>query len=292
MRNVVRLALLIPFFLGLLVCLLSCTSSPHGSNGRTTQQVVAKAEQVGFKLEQIPTRPFLMTVYEKLPTAPCTTVHAYIEGDGNSWKTRYKLSDNPTPKQPLALRLALQDPHSHVIYLARPCQYTPHSLDPSCHPRYWSSHRYAQEVIDSMNETLDHIKAKIHNSHFVLVGFSGGASVAALLCASRQDISSLITVAGDLNHGALNLYHQTSPLRGSLNPIAIAPELKDLPQHHWYGSRDHVVPPWVSSEFVKAVNNPACAKVHELKGATHHKGWTDHWQEILQSSLTTPSASS
>lgn len=279
----------IPLFgLATLLSLFSCSamSQPKEALPRATQKIVRKAEQKGFSLNRIATSSFLMTSYEKLPSTPADTIYVYIEGDGNSWKTRYKLSNNPTPKQPVALKLAITDPRSHVVYLARPCQYTPLALDPQCQSQYWSSHRYAQEVIDATNDVLDQIKTKMHNHHFVLIGFSGGASVATLICQRRDDIAGLITVAGDLDHGALNRYHHTSSLRGSLNPSRFAAKLKDLPQQHWSGSQDHVVPTWVAQAFVKEVNHPACAKAHILKGATHHKGWEAHWPEILQKPLT------
>lgn len=268
-----------------LLGLLSCSTPINKQPPRSTQRVINIASEAGFSLQRYPTRSFLLTAYEHLPPIPTQVVHLYIEGDGNSWKTKYRLSDNPTPKQPLALKLAILDPHSHVVYVSRPCQYTPHDLDPKCSAKYWSSHRYAPEVIQATNDVLDQIKEKVKNTNFVLIGFSGGASVAALVASERQDVLGLITVAGDLNHDALNQYHQTSPLEGSLNPTKIAPQLKNLPQHHWNGSSDRIVPTWVAEDFAKKVNNPACVEVHTLKGASHHKGWEKHWNEIINTQL-------
>jgi pimeloyl-ACP methyl ester carboxylesterase len=270
-------------FIAALILLAGCNSVYQLP--RPTTEVISQAEQRGMSLQQYPTQTFVISAYERLPAKAVSTVHVYIEGDGNSWKSKYRLSKNPTPKHPLALALALRDPYSHVIYLARPCQYTPHELDTTCVAKYWSSHRYAPEVLTAMNETLDQIKAKTHAQHFVLVGFSGGASIATLLSAQRNDIVNLITVAGDLNHQALNQYHHTSPLTGSLNPTTYAVQLKDLPQHHWAGSEDPIVPPWVAEQFAVAVNSPNQVHVHTLPGATHHRGWTERWDEILKVSL-------
>lgn len=251
----------------------------------TTRTTLTLAEQSGFVTQTHPTSTFVITSFEHLPDTPPSKIHVYIEGDGNSWKTKYMLSDNPTPKRPLALSLALLDPHPHVIYLARPCQYTPHSQDKLCHPKFWSSHRYAKEVIQAENEVLDQIKAKFKNKQFVLVGFSGGASVAALLASERQDIATLITVAGDLNHVELNKYHHTSPLKGSLNPTDVAYKLKNLPQHHWSGEKDPIVPPFIATNFFKSINNPTTTHIHLLKNADHHKEWEKNWRSILQQSL-------
>jgi pimeloyl-ACP methyl ester carboxylesterase len=265
----------------LLFYLLSCSSSPRGLPS-TTQRVVTKAEQQGFSLHRYTTSSFVITAYERLNAKPGGTTYVYIEGDGKSWKTKYKISHNPTPHQPLALSLAILDPHPDVVYLARPCQYTPLSEDKHCTPEYWSSHRFAPEVIQAMNEVLEQIKAKTKNTHFVLIGFSGGASVVALLASERSDILGLMTVAGDLDHQALSKHHHTTPMTASLNPATKAKALKHLPQHHWVGDKDPIVPVWVAEQFAKRVDNPSCVKVHILNGATHHQGWEEKWPTIIK----------
>ncbi len=271
----------------LLFCMLSCsTPSKNNMLPKPTQRIVTQSAQAGFSLARYQTSTFMLTTYEHLLPEPASTVHVYIEGDGHSWKTRYVISHNPTPHQPLALTLAMQDSHPHVIYLARACQYTPLDLDQQCHPKYWSSHRYAPEVIQAAHEALDQIKLKTKSTNFVLIGFSGGASIAALVASQRTDVVGLITVAGDLDNDALNRFHHTTPLTGSLNPIKVAHLLKDLPQQHWSGSKDRIVPPWVASQFAQKVNHPACVKTHTLKGVEHHKGWEKQWPELLKQPLT------
>lgn len=284
--NVAKMQYWILGLIGSGLSLLAACSTPSiHTLPYTTQRIVNQAHHAGFSHHRYSTATFKLTTYEHLHQQDNSTIHVYIEGDGNSWKTKYKLSDNPTPRQPLALTLALEDPHSEVVYLARPCQYTPHDLDPSCQAKYWSSHRYAPEVIQAMSEVLDQIKAKTKNHQFILIGFSGGGSVATLLAAERKDVIGLITVAGDLNHAMLNEYHQTSPLNGSLNPVQVASLLKQLPQQHWSGDRDPVVPCWVAENFSKQVGNPACVKVHCLKGVSHHRGWKGQWKTILKTPL-------
>ncbi|MBS0290543.1 MAG: alpha/beta hydrolase [Proteobacteria bacterium] len=248
---------------------------------RQTQLIISKAEQLGFRLKRYATSAFLITAYEKIPSHPVKTIHIYIEGDGNSWKTRYQLSDNPTPKQPQGLSLACLDPYPHVVYLARPCQYTPLLEDSHCDPKYWSSHRYAPEVVAAMNEVLDQIKENSKEANFVLIGFSGGASIAVLLTSKRRDVVGLITVAGDLDHEALNQFHRTTPLSGSLNPAKVAHLLKQVPQLHLNGNKDKIVPTWLAATFAKKVNNNRCIQVITLKDVTHHEGWAENWADIL-----------
>lgn len=264
---------------------LSCSTPASNALPAKTQQLVSQAERKGFSFHQYHTPYFLLTAYEHFHSNAASPIHVYIEGDGNSWKTKYKLSDNPTPRYPLALALALQDPHPQVIYLARPCQYTAITLDPRCEAKYWSSHRFSAEVIAAFNEVLNTLKAKQSQAQFVLIGFSGGASIATLIAAQRQDVVGVITVAGDLDHVALGHYHHTTPLTGSLYPMAIASQLKNIPQHHWSGSQDPIVPSWVSQQFAQEVDNPRCVKTLILPKATHHRGWVKAWPEILKQPL-------
>lgn len=274
------------FIISALLILCGCHTQTYFEWPLTTQKVVKKANDNGFERHEYATRTFLLTTFEKWP-APNTAdtlpaiYHIYIEGDGNSWRSRTVLSSNPTPKYPLALALAEKDPHAVVIYIARPCQYTAHSDDPLCHPKFWSSHRYAPEVIVAFQDTLDQIKKNYPSVRFRLTGFSGGASVAALLAAERDDLEYLITVAGDLNHDALNHYHHTSPLTGSLNPITIAPKLKNLTQYHFSGADDPIVPLWVAQQFVDAVGPAEHVHAIILPHTTHHRGWLAQHATIM-----------
>jgi len=281
MQRIFRVALSVIGLFSLLGCSLNAQHSqepfrlPH-----STQAAVDKAEQHDFSLVRYQTPLFVLTTYEKLRHEHTPQIHIYIEGDGNAWE-RSKLSDNPTPRQPLARHLALQDPHPNVIYIARPCQYTPPALNNHCTPQYWSSHRYAPQVIHATSQALDAIKAKTGATQFLLVGFSGGASVAALVASERSDILGLITVAGDLNHQQLNTYHHVTPLSGSLNPFHVTEKLRDLPQDHWVGGKDKLIPSHITEQFVQKIHNSRCARVHILKKASHHKEWEKAWYAIL-----------
>ncbi len=264
--------------------IIACSSAPK-TYPPSTQKSLNQAKLQGFSEKPQQTNTFLLTTYEKLLNPSSANYHVYIEGDGNSWKTRYRLSNNPTPLQPLALHLAMRDPFENVIYIARPCQYTPLNLDKHCDAKYWSSHRYAKEVISSVSEVLDNYAVLNQHTNFTLIGFSGGASVAALVAAQRNDIQGLITVAGDLNHERLNRFHKTTPLSGSLNPTKMADKLKDIPQQHYVGENDPIIPTWLAQGFAKELNNPACVKVSSFKGVSHHKGWENKWPELINQPL-------
>lgn len=240
------------------------------------------AETSDFKKSLVATQSFTFLTYQKFKSPePALTI--YIEGDGRSWVTRNRLSPDPTPRNPLALKLAVLDPSANVAYLARPCQYTPHHLSRACRPEIWSDQRFSEAVIGNMNQAIEILKTTAHAKIIHLVGFSGGGGVAALIAARRRDIASLKTVAGDLDHTALSQHHRTTPLYGSLNPKAAAYQLIRIPQLHFAGEKDHIVPPFISAAFTNEINRQGGrhAKQFVLKDATHHEGWEKVWPKLV-----------
>ncbi len=211
-------------------------------------------------------------------TTPQKPVVIYIEGDGRAWINRSTPSSNPTPGTATGLQLALLDTSPNVVYLARPCQFV--SNDPACHQDYWTHKRFSPEVIRSMNEAVDHFALPGKGIH--LVGYSGGGAVAALVAATRNDVLSLRTLAGNLDTEALNAFHGVSPMPESLNPVDFAPRTRFIPQTHWYGEKDDVVPSFAANNYVQALGAPPCAFALEAKGAAHGEGWLDIWQDSLQ----------
>ena len=274
------------------------------------------AQSNGFKTSQIKTKTFLLTNFQKFNQNAVTVVSdkknfkveknskhikpdekaiassdensltIYVEGDGRAFITPSLISKNPTPKNPMGLKLAVLDTSKNVAYLARPCQYTPLNLDPACHAEYWADLRFSETVIDSMNEAIQTLKdtAKVKNLH--LVGFSGGAAIVTLVAARRNDVASIRTVAGDLDHEAMTKFHDTTPLEGSLNPKQVTKKIAHIPQQHFIGDKDPIVPLSISESFVKSVNEDGCqgncAKRIVLKNATHHAGWEAEWCNLLK----------
>ncbi|MDR7093322.1 alpha/beta hydrolase [Hydrogenophaga laconesensis] len=209
----------------------------------------------------------------------------YIEGDGLAWVDRHTPSFAPTPIDPLALRLAVADAGARAVYLARPCQYTEGPAFKGCHPRYWGSHRFAPEVTGAMGLALDQLKREYGASSLVLVGYSGGAAVAALLAERRRDVVALVTVAGTLDSELWTQQQHLSPLHGSLNPKDMASRLARLPQWHFTGQRDRVVPDTVLKSFLGASTdqNPEAAPapvVHVEPDFDHHCCWAKAWPAL------------
>jgi hypothetical protein len=268
---------LLPFIF--IVLFLSGCMSPKNSSIYQKNDLGEKiAFTHHFQKQLIKTNAFTFTSFQKFSAAnqPMTI---YIEGDGRTWITKSKLSNNPTPQNPLALKLAVLDKSANVAYLARPCQYTPLDSELSCTPEIWSNLRFSERVIQSMNEAITQLKNTAHSNKIHLVGFSGGAAVAILIAARRNDVVSLKTVAGDLDPVALSQYHHTSPLTGSLNPIAIAHKLIYLPQQHFSGAKDKIVPAFIGKNFLNKMRmlGSHCVTHTVISNATHHAGWEAVW---------------
>ncbi len=239
------------------------------------------ASPAHFTKKEIAAAPFMLTSFERVQ-APGSEVHVYIEGDGLAWVGKRTPSLDPTPKDPVALKLAAQDESSNVIYLARPCQYSKLTTDGPCPQKYWTSHRFAPEVIETMNTALDDIKARYKITGFNLIGFSGGANVAALLAAKRDDVLSLRTVAGNLDHMLLHQIHGVSQIPASLNAKDIAQTISHIPQYHFIGGKDDVVTPAIAQSFTNASGKTDCIRSEIVPGVSHNAGWVSLWPALLQ----------
>ncbi len=238
------------------------------------------AGKAGFNNSLVKTDSFTLKAYHRIekPGRPLTV---YIEGDGHAWVSRKRLSRNPTPRDSLVLDLAAMDPSDNVVYIARPCQYVFPDLEPLYDSSYWSEKRFSEIVISAMDQAIDKFKGNAGAEKINLIGYSGGAAVAVLIAARRQDVASLRTVAGNLNHEEVTRYHRTSPLKGSLNPIDVAPSLARLPQRHFVGEKDRVVPPFIARSFARRLGDNRCIQITEVKGGTHKTGWRKYWRGLL-----------
>ncbi len=213
----------------------------------------------------------------------------YIEGDGRAWISKYRLSSNPTPVYPLALKLAAIDNHPNVIYIARPCQFTPLDLDKHCSSKYWSEARYSKEVVNSINQVINNFKSYVLQKHKAipdihLVGYSGGATIAGLIASQRDDVKSLRTIAGNLDHDAVSNFHQTSKLTLSLNLINVTKQISHIPQMHYIGEHDQIIPIYVVQNFVNKINSYPehnCADYKIFNNLDHYHGWESAWAQVV-----------
>jgi dienelactone hydrolase len=133
-----------------------------------------------------------------------------------------------------------------------------------------------------MNEAVEKLKQQYGASELVLIGYSGGGAVATLVAAKRSDIKTIITVAGNLDTDAWVRLYGLEPLSESINPASIAQSIRNIPQIHYVGGKDDVIPRAISQSFLQKMGRPNQAKVIELSNYGHVCCWTEGWSELLK----------
>lgn len=254
------------------VLLCSCTHwpSPH------ERKMQADQLAAGWQAQVYPTSYFSLMTYQPAAGNKADNLTIYIEGDGFACVSASSPSLNPTPINPLALKLALKDP-GPAAYIARPCQFVALNKEQLCRQQYWTSHRFSEEVIQSTNEVVNLLKAKYHAQNISLVGYSGGGAVATLVAARRHDVVGIITIAGNLDHQYWTQTQHLSPLAGSLNPADFADDLHTIPQLHYVGAEDKVMPVAVAQAYKRHFKNADRVKIIEVSGFSHQCCWLEEW---------------
>ena len=259
-------------WLCLVLCCLGIVGCAGQNNGRAEVEQAARSH--GLRQCLFPTASF--TLFGLLRAGSGSLLRVYIEGDGRAWLTRTRPSRDPTPNNPVALRLALADPsRDTVLYLARPCQFVQGADRRFCERRYWTDARLAESVIASLNTAIDRAKKQAGAQQVALIGYSGGGGAAVLLAARRSDVVYLATVAGNVHSTAWTKLHTVSPLIGSLEPFAAASAVRGIPQWHISGAKDSIMPPEISQQFCQAVG--AAAHCLTLPAMQHDGAWQEHW---------------
>jgi len=268
----------ISLFLSLLI-LFGCS---HTSPSKRLALAEQLASQNDWQKTILKTSSFELSSFLPKKTVMSKTLTVYIEGDGFAWRTSRRPSADPTPHNPVALKLALKHQNTAVAYLARPCQYQNNSENSQlCEQSYWTNKRYSEEVINASEQALTQLKDKYRAEKIILVGYSGGAAVAALLASRREDVAKLITVAGNLDHQAWTEFHKVSPLTGSLNPIDYRQQLQSIPQVHFVGEDDKNIPAKLSQDFIANYDSKKFAKVIVVPEQSHSCCWQEIWPKLI-----------
>ena len=231
------------------------------------------AKQNSLHVKSFKTKNF--DIYAHYNSITCKDINVYIEGDGLAWITRSRVSDNPTPLNPLALKLMVQDNSSCKLYLARPCQYIKSS---TCKQKYWTNHRFSQEVLDGYHEIFDSFK----NRSFTLYGYSGGGAIATILAAQRTDVKKLVTIAGNLDIELWAKKHYLTPLNGSLNPADFTSKLLHVKQLHLIGEKDTIIDKSIFESYLSKFDDTTFIKSKIIKDFTHHCCWEKKWKNLLK----------
>ena len=258
------------FLIFFLIFLVNCSST---STPNQRIQIIEELNFNEFNNNTYATKSFNIFSLEKIKNNKRLTV--YIEGDGLSWIDRFTPSSNPTPTDPLAFKLALIDKSENIIYLARPCQYV---WSNNCNEEVWTSAQYSSTILNAYNEIINHLSKKHKDIH--LVGYSGGGGIAMYLASvESNNIKSIKTIAGNINHNELTKILNISRLKKSVNFYSVEKKLKNIPQIHYYGLKDKTVPNELQISYAERNANNNCVKIKSVANASHNSGWLDFWTE-------------
>lgn len=217
----------------------------------------------GFTFQTVRTNTFDIAVWSRI-TPPADTLKVFVEGDGMAWVSPTQPSLDPTPRNSMVLKWA-QRTAGNVAYMARPCQYV---FSDKCDVPFWTSARFAPEAVDAMDDALKQLIKRYRLKHVELVGYSGGGAIAVLLAQRNQGkVTKVTTVAGVLNHADWTAHFGDSPLDGSVNAAFALKEISKIPQVHYAGGKDDVVPLSLTEKWVDK------KQLVVLPNATHAKGW-------------------
>lgn len=240
--------------------------------GGSRQAVEAWGGERGFVAQRVEVGGFRLLA---LTRGAGEVLTVYIEGDGAAWPSPYHPPRDPTPLAPTALALADAD-RSAVAYLGRPCQYLDEQELRGCSADYWTTRRFAPEVIAAYMTALDRLKAETGARRLRLAGYSGGGVVATLLAARRADAEHLVTVAAPLAVAEWVAWHKVTPLNGSLDPMAEGLPLP--PATHFSGAEDTIVPPVIAERFAAAKGG----RRRVVAGFDHQCCWARDWARLLE----------
>lgn len=219
---------------------------------------------------------FRLLGYYGAGSTASSRLHVYIDHDGRPWRGR-QVSDDPTPHDPLALRLMVQD-RMPALYLGRPCHF---GLDPRppCNAWLWTHGRYGEEVVGAMAAAVAAFARERRFDALVLIGHSGGGTLAVLLAERLERTAAVVTLAANLDIDAWAAMHAYTPLAGSLNPASRAPLPASIAQLHYVGSADRNVPPVLVRDYAQ---RQAAARIVEVPDFDHVCCWVSAWPELLE----------
>jgi pimeloyl-ACP methyl ester carboxylesterase len=245
------------------------------SGAKATARSIAMARNQGFSVGEIEGNGFRHSVIARRQFG-ATILWVFIEGDGTPWAHEGRdIADDPTARNPLALRMALQTSGS-VLYLGRPC-YLQSRSDPRCAPSIWTSDRYSTAIVASMNEALRKELGGSEEKSVVVVGYSGGGTLAELMARDNSAISAVVTIAGNLDVTAWSEQHGYLPLMGSRNPADEAPLPARVTQIHLIGGRDVTVSEGMISRYLARLKPD---QVWRYESFDHVCCWETAWPSI------------
>ncbi|MBB6092935.1 pimeloyl-ACP methyl ester carboxylesterase [Povalibacter uvarum] len=215
-----------------------------------------------------------------IATTASETVFVYIEGDGRPWRGTRPAAD-PTTRKPVALQL-LAETRFPGIYVSRPCYQEMN--DPGCTPSSWTDARYSEAIVSSMASAIGKASG---GRKLVLVGYSGGGTLALLLAERLADVQGVITIGANLDTDAWTTKRNFLPLAGSINP-AMSQQAHPWPEIHLQGQHDIIVPPSTTERYFESYPR---AQREQVDGFDHVCCWVEEWRRMIEEAVSRLAAS-
>ena len=269
-----------------IITLSGCTSTLETD---LKQQATNRIARPAFMVERsVDAGSFKIRAWERMH-APHSSATIYIGGDSFQEIRAPKKTNpiinwlEPSPNNPVALHLASRDKSKNLAHLAMPCQYIKNASKKGCASAYWTTDRFKPEVMTAYEAALDDIAARYDITGFNLVGYDGGANIAAVMAARRPDVLSLRTVAGNLNPDLAAENNLHAPLASnSVMAVAYGSALANVPQHHFIGAADAKITPAIYHSYRQMVGISDCIHYSLVPDADHEHGWLEKWPELLK----------
>jgi hypothetical protein len=259
------------------LCLAACASPARRADDL--------ARRSGFTREVVTGNGFLHRIYRNTAAArieraggslaAAAALHVYIEGDGTPYRRADRIAADPTPRDPLMLRLMALD-RAPSVYLGRPCYFEP-DRDPACRSIFWTLRRYGPEVLASMEAVLSAERDRAGAGRVVLFGHSGGGTLAVLLAQRADAVARVVTIGANLDLAAWCRLHHYSALTGSEDPVAEPPRA-GIQILHLVGADDRNTPPVL---VIAAARARGGEPVRVIAHQDHNCCWETVWPGIL-----------
>jgi pimeloyl-ACP methyl ester carboxylesterase len=259
----------IPFLAG--IVLLTACATP-------SERFAQAADDFGFARYTVTSGKFdhFLSVNPGFYAAPGSgELHVYLDGDGTPWERHRWIADDPTSRNPMILEWMKEDKGA-AVFLGRPC-YHGFSQTPGCHYKYWTSHRYSETVVSSMAAALKQWLLNRPFKRIILIGYSGGGTLAMLMTRYLAGVDTVVTVAANLEVDAWSRFHGYGPLKDSLDPGAVNFDSR-IRQIHLAGLKDEIVPADIIESFSHKQQN---AKYMSFAEYDHRCCWSQGWNHIL-----------
>ncbi len=266
------------YFINIIILLSACTNTLWKSDIQLANII---SEPAKLKSNTYKAGQFIVHSRERYDK-PGEELSIYLEGDGLAWVSRTEPSRDPTPDNPIGLRLAALDMAPNVIWFARPCQYTNVVENPICKQYYWTIGRLSPEIVSSVDHAITAAKTSAKATKIHLIGYSGGGGLAILIAARRNDVATIRTVAGNIDHEAFTSFHRVTPMSQSLDPGSAAKNINTIQQWHFFGNEDKVVPKLIGEAYARKAGFSRCTQIRVLSGVSHNSGWETYWPRLLQ----------